>query len=387
MINKRKICVVTGTRAEYGLLKPVMEKIKNAENLELQIIVTGMHLLPEFGLTINEIKKDGFKIDAEVPIVIGGDEKISMAMSIGVGVIEISQALHILKPGIVIIFGDRFEALAAAIAASYTGKVVAHISGGDNPQAGYDEYARHAITKLSHIHFASTKKSAERIKKLGEKPEHVFVVGSTALDTIFNKKYKTRKEICQKYCFECSKPLALLVQHPLSINPENAKEEIRTTLEAIVDLNLQCVIIYPNVDPGGRRMIEIIEKYVKSYPNLFRAYKNLPFDEYLDLMKNVDVMIGNSSSGIIESPPFKLPVVNIGERQKGRERAINVIDVPYDKEKIKKAILKALYDKNFREKIKNCKNPYGDGKASERIVKILSSIEIDEKLLQKKLTY
>ena len=387
VVPKRKICVITGTRADYGLLKPLIEKIKDAKSLELQVLATGMHLLPEFGLTIKEIEKDGFKIDAEVPMIISGDEKISMVSSIGVGVIKIAQALDILDPDIVVILGDRFEAFSGAIAASFSGRIVAHLSGGDSAQAGYDEYARHAITKIAHFHFPTTKKSAERIIKLGEPKKYVFPVGSTSLDTILNKKLPSREYSCKKYHLKQNKPIILLVQHSVSANPEKAANEIQKTLEAVVKFDCQIIVIYPNVDPGGRRMIKIIEKFKKDYPRLIKGYKNLPFEDYLGLMRISEVMVGNSSSGIIEAPSFHLPVVNIGPRQKGRERADNIIDVDYDKKEIIEAIKKAIYDKKFRAEVKKCENPYGDGKTSERIVKILSEIKIGKRLLQKKITY
>lgn len=387
MRNKRKICVVTGTRAEYGILRALLKKIKESNKLRLQIIATGMHLLPEFGLTVKEIEKDGFKIDAKVPMIVKGDKKASMAMSIGVGIVGLTRAIEALDPDIVVVVGDRFEILAAAIAAAYSGRVVAHLSGGDSPRAGYDEYSRHAITKISHLHFPTTQKSAERIIKLGENPKHVFPVGSTAIDTILNEKIPPKEFLCEKYGLASNKPIILVVQHPVSTNPESAEREISVTLEAIVELGHQIVLIYPNVDPGGRKMIKVIKKFKQKYPDRIRAYESLPFIEYLGIMKIADVMVGNSSSGIIEAPSFKLPVVNIGSRQEGRERSQNVIDVGYDKDQIKKAINKALYDKKFKEKVKRCKNPYGDGKASERIVKILSKIKLDQKLLQKKITY
>ncbi len=384
---KRKISVITGTRAEFGLLKPVMAKIRDSDSFYLQTIVTGMHLLPEFGETMEELEKSSFRIDAKVPMIIGGDEKFSMAMSIGVGVIAITQTLEILNPDIVLTLGDRFETFAGVIAASYSGKVVAHLGGGDSPEAGYDEYTRHAITKISHIHFPSTAKSAERIIKMGENPKFVFPVGATALDSIVNRELPSRKELCKKYGIHPEEQFILLVQHPLSTDPYNARNEIMITLQAVIELGYHTVVVYPNVDPGGRKMIEAIEDFNQKYPDKIKTFRSLPFEDYLGIMKIASVMVGNSSSGIIEAPSFNLPVVNIGTRQRGRERAGNIIDVPYEKGKIKDAIQKALYDEEFKEKFRNCTNPYGDGKASDRIVEILSNIRIDKRLLQKKLTY
>ena len=383
----RKICVVTGTRAEYGLLKPIMMRIIQASGLRLQLVVTGMHLVKKYGFTVKEIRNDGFKIDAEVPIMAKGDTKTAMTVSIGTGIIKLTKVFDILKPDIVLVLGDRFEILAAAIAASYGGRIVAHISGGDNPRGGYDEYTRHAITKISHIHFPSTIQSAKRIRRLGEEGKRIFTVGSTALDTIFNIRFKNKLAVCKEYGLDIKKPIILLIQHPLSTVPENAGKEIKITLNSIVELGYQTIVIYPNSDPGGQRMIQVINRFAKEFPCLVMAYKNLSFVNYLNLMNTADVMVGNSSSGIIESSAFNLPVVNIGTRQKGRQRAENVIDVPHNAAKIKKAIKKALFNINFLNKVKKCKNPYGDGQASNRIVKILKGIKLNKDILHKKLIY
>ena len=379
--NRRKVCVVTGTRAEYGLLKPVMEGIRDSDRLELQIIATGTHLEEEFGSTKREIKKDGFKIDAEVPVIAKGDERLAMTISIGNGIKEMALVLEKLKPEIVVVLGDRYETLASAIAASYTGRLLVHLFGGDNPQAGYDEYTRHAITKMAHIHFPTTEKSGKRIIRMGENPKLVFCVGSTALDTIVNKKLPSKELLCNKYDIKPAYPLLLAVQHPLSTMPKEAKKGMRATMEAIDELGYQTILIYPNADPGGRAMIEVMKEFERR-PNI-KVYKSLPFEEYLGIMGMADVMIGNSSSGIMESASFHLPVVNIGTRQQGRERSENVLDVPHDKGSIKNAVQKALSDKGFRETVRNCKSPYGDGKASERIVKVLEEIIINKKLLKK----
>jgi len=387
MRDKRKICVVTGTRAEYGILKALLKKIKESNKLKLQIIATGMHLLPEFGLTVKEIEKDGFKVNAKVPTMAGGDDKASMAISIGAGIVGLTKAIEKPSPDIVVVFGDRFEMLAAAVAAAYSGRVVAHLSGGDSPRAGYDEYSRHAITKISHLHFPTTRTSAERIIKMGEDPKYVFTVGSTAIDTILNVKKPPKEFLCKKYNLDVDEPILLVVQHPVSTDPETAENQITITLAAVIELGYQVILIYPNADPGGRRIIKVIKKFKQKYPEKIHAYESLPFEDYLGIMKIADVMVGNSSSGIIEAPSFHLPVINIGLRQEGRDRSQNVIDVGHDKGQIKRAINKALHDKKFREKVGRCKNPYGDGKASERIVRILRKIKLEKKLLQKKITY
>lgn len=386
-MNRRKICVITGTRAEFGLLKPVMEKIRESESLELQVIATGMHLLPEYGNTISDISRSGIPIDARIPMTVAGDDKTAMSLSIGLGIISFTQTLNELNPDVVLILGDRFEIFSAAIAASFSGRVVAHLSGGDTLQAGYDEYTRHAITKISHIHFPSTEKSAHRIIKMGEDPKRIFIVGSTALDTILKKKLPSKKDLCKKYEIPFNDDFALVIQHSISTNPLQSQQQMEITLNSILELGLKMVVIYPNTDPGGRKIIETIGRFKEKQSDQIFAFKSVPFEDYLGMMKIASVMIGNSSSGIIESSSFHLPVVNIGDRQQGRERSCNILDTPHEKEKIKKAIIKALYDKKFNTSVMTCMNPYGNGKASEKIVKILSKIDLGEDILKKKITY
>ena len=380
---KRKILYITGTRADYGLMKSVLREIENHPKLELEVIATGMHLMPEFGMTINEIKKDGFKIH-EIAATYEQDNKQSMANFVGKFIQLLTDKVKKIKPDIIMVLGDRGEMLAGAIVGTYLTIPVAHIHGGDISST-VDEIVRHAITKLAHIHFPATEKSAERIIKMGEDPSNVFVVGAPGLDIILNENLIEPTKLSEKYNLDLSEPILLVIQHPVTTEVDDAPTQIRETLEAISELRYQTILIYPNADAGGRNMIEVIKEYEK-YP-FIKIFKNIPYKEYLSLMNIVSVMVGNSSSGIIEAPSFGLPVVNIGTRQEGRQRAENVIDVDYDKEEIKAAIKKALYDEEFKEKVKNCKNPYGDGKAGVRIADILSKIKIDKKLLQKKITY
>ncbi|MFW9777504.1 MAG: UDP-N-acetylglucosamine 2-epimerase [Candidatus Heimdallarchaeota archaeon] len=380
----KRVCVVTGTRAEYGLLKPVVEKIQKSDQMALQILVTGMHLLPDFGLTIKEIENDGYNIDAKVPIVVGGDNKLSMSVSIGLGVIAISQSLEILKPDVVVVLGDRFEIFAAAIAASYSGMVLAHLCGGDSPQGGYDEYTRHAITKIAHIHFPMTEKNAERILRMGENPANVHVVGYTSLDTILHTPLPAKDVLFHKYNLSTNKDLLVLVYHSLSTSPGMSAQEIAIILEVIITFDLQCLVVYPNVDPGGKSIVSEIRKYEKSHPDKIKGRKSLPYEDFLGFLNCAKVLVGNSSSGILESPSFHLPVVNIGTRQRGRERAGNVIDINLDKSEIETAVNKALFDQDFLDTIQTHENPYGDGQASDRIVKILEELQIRPELLSKR---
>ena len=379
----RKIAAVTGTRAEYGLSKSIFTAIQKHPNLELELIVTGMHLSKEFGYTFKEIKQDRFKT-AILNTLYSEDTGAAMTRTIGRCVLQLADTLENMKPDILLVLTDLGHTLAGAIAGAYMNIPVAHVHGGD-VSGTVDEPVRHAITKLSHIHFPATKKSAERIIKMGEEKWRVHVVGAPGLDTILNEKLIVREEIAKKYNLDLAKPVVLMVQHPVTTECDESAEQIRETLNAIVELKHQTVLIYPNADAGGRRMIKVIKKYEK-YP-FIKAFKSLPRKDYLSLMKVASVMVGNSSSGIVEAPSFHLPVINIGSRQEGRERAGNVIDVGYSKNGIINAIQKALYDKKFKAKVKKCKSPYGDGKASQRIVKILNEIKINKKLLQKRMTY
>jgi GDP/UDP-N,N'-diacetylbacillosamine 2-epimerase (hydrolysing) len=377
--------VLTGTRAEYGLLKPIMNAIKNDSFLNLSIIATGMHLSKEFGFSINEIIKDGFEINEKVKMNPEKDTGFSMAQAIGRGVIGIAYAIKKINPDLLLVLGDRIEVLSGVIATAYMNILIAHIHGGDITRGGHDESARHAISKFSHIHFTATKKSADRLQKMGEDNWRIFIVGAPCLDTILNINYLSKRDLVKKFNINPKKPFILLLQHAVSTEPEKAEFQITETLEALNEIKIQTITIYPNSDAGGRVIIKKIKEYEKY--SFQKSYKNLPQQEYLSLLKYASVLVGNSSSGIIESSSFKLPVVNIGIRQDGREKAKNVIDVNHDRIKIKKAVEKALYDKKFKEIVNNSKNPYGDGKTSERIVKILKNLKIDDKLIKKQISY
>ncbi len=381
-----KIAVVTGSRSEYGLLRPILAEIVKHPKLKLSLIVTGMHLSKKFGYTITDIEKDGFKIDAKIPISLNQDSVDAMAKSIGELTMKVVDVLRRINPDIVLLSGDRAEILAVAIAAVYMNIPIAHIHGGDKSMGGHlDDYVRHAIAKLSHIHFEATKKCAERIIRMGEEKERGYITGSPALDTVLRMKLPGKKILSKKYGFDPNKPLLLVVQNPVTTEVSKSGGQIKETMEALVRLKLPSVVIYPNSDAGARQMIDVIEKYRK-YP-FIKIYKSLPHENYLGLMGVAGVLLGNSTSGLIEAPSFHLPVVNIGSRQAGRERSANVADVGYNREKIVKTVKRALYDKKFRDRVKKCKNVYGDGTAAKKIVKVLSEIEITPELLRKKITY
>lgn len=385
-MKKKNIAVVTATRADYNYFRLIINKIRNSESLNLSLLVTGAHLLESYGKTIDVIKKDGIPITNVIEMYDEKDTSVgSQGKAIGRGIISFTKILSNLCPDLLLLLGDRYEPLAAAIAASTLLIPIAHIHGGDNVTRGQtDEQVRHAITKLAHIHFPATQKSAERIKLLGEEEWRIFNVGSPSIDHLSQMEFLNKQDICKKLELDKNRKIVICIQHPYIIEPELAGEQVKITLKVLKDLNLMCVIIYPNNDPGSNLILKQIDNY-KEYSN-FKIFKNLDYYNFYSLMQNADLLIGNSSAGIIESPIFKLPVVNIGDRNKGRETGENVIHAIHDYDEIKNAVIKAL-SKSFKDLCKKVKNPYGNGTASSQIVKILEKIEIDKKLLIKKLTY
>ena len=380
----RKIAVVTGTRAEYGYLNSLMKAIDKDNELKLIPIITGMHLLSDFGNTFRIVEND-FPKSVRIPMALNGDDLKDMANYLSSGIKNFAEYFYKSLPDIIVVLGDRSESLAASLAAMYLNIPIAHINGGDVSGGTIDESIRHAITKIAHIHLAHTQSNAERIKKMGEDEKRIFVTGALTLDTILNTKLKSKTEIFKKYNLNPNKKTFLVVQHPITTLKDRGYFQMKELFLAIDTLKEQTVILYPNCDAGGRKLISLIEKYEgKKYLHVF---KNLPHDDYLSFMKSVDLMIGNSSSGIIESPSFKIPVINIGNRQQGRDRSENIIDVEPEKNKILNVIDFALNNKDFLSKVGRCKNKFGDGRASQKIVKIFKDLKIDDKLIQKQITY
>jgi len=383
----RKIAVVTGTRAEFGILKPLLKKIVDSAGLELKLMVTGMHLLEKYGLTVNEVRENGFDIAAIVEMYIGDEKNPTYyGRSLARGIDKFTVTLSRMNPDILVVFGDRLEALAATLAASTLRILIAHIHGGDKTDSGHiDESIRHSITRFANLHFTATREHTQRLIKMGEEPWRIFEVGALGLDSILNQKPIPKDVLSNKLNLDFDKMLIVCIFHPVHLERETMGSQMHEILEAIKELGLQTVILYPNNDAGGQDIIAEIEKY-SSLP-FIRIFLTLPHLEYISLLRYANVLIGNSSSGIIEAPSLKLPVVNIGSRNVGREHADNVLFVDAKKEEILNAINICLYNEKFREKVKQCRNPYGDGKASDRIVKILSKVKIEPKLLRKKITY
>jgi UDP-N-acetylglucosamine 2-epimerase (non-hydrolysing)/GDP/UDP-N,N'-diacetylbacillosamine 2-epimerase (hydrolysing) len=384
-MSEKKICYITGTRADYGLMRSTLLKIK--EEFNLTLIITGMHLCPEYGYSLTDIRKDGFEHYYTVDMLLANDSAAAMAKSLGLAIIGITQILESVKPDILLVTGDRGEALAGTLAAAHLNIPVAHIHGGDQGDDGahIDDPIRHSITKFAHIHLAATQKSADRLLKMGEEPWRIHLVGSPAVDDLLSDDFYSRDFLEKKYGLDLSRPFILAIQHPSLTQIDQAEKQITETLEALREINLQTILIYPNSDAGGRKMIKIIEKYEKY--DFLKTFKNLPRKDYLSLMKLASVMVGNSSSGTIDAPIFRLPVVNVGTRESVRENAGNKIFVTNDRKEITGAIKKALSDKKFLAHVEKCRSPYGNGKAGEKIVKILKKVKIDNKLLEKHLTY
>lgn len=377
----RKICVLTGTRAEYGLIKPLLKEIKSCPQLKLYLIVTGMHLLKGFGLTERIILKDGFKIYARLKIFKEKQTPLDMSLALGKAIVSFAKILHCLKPDILLLVADRIEMLAAALASLALGIPIFHLCGGER-SGSIDESIRHALTKIAHIHLANTKVSKERILKMGEEPWRVYNVGTLGVSHRELKRLPTREQIAARFNLDSKKPLFILLQHPVVEEARQAGSQMRSTLEAIKRLKEQTLIIYPNNDPGAEEIIKVIQEYA-GLP-FIRIAKNLERETFLGLLKIASLMMGNSSAGIIEAPFFGLPVINVGSRQDLRERAENVFDVNYDTQEIIKAvrrIQKTGYKKIFKA------NPYKNINTEKKIVHILKNIILDDKLLRKRFTY
>ena len=393
---KRKVAIFTGNRAEYGLQVPILKEIIKNKNLEYFLIVSGAHLDPSFGKTVNEIKEDGFKIHETINLNSGGENLISTANSIGKGVIEITKILGKYKPDIFIVYADRFETFAAAIASSQTNTVTAHIEGGDITQGGaLDDNVRHAITKLSHLHFTTNEQARNRILAMGEEKWRVHTVGYPGIDLINASDFTSTTEIESKIQINIDKPIIIYTQHSVTNKYTMADQQLKPALKAISKLvairDIQCILTYPNNDAGGKNIFLSLEKFCSENNNI-SLYQSLGRKLYwglLNLAKNPKYRIacvGNSSSGIKETPAFGCPVVNIGTRQSGRLKGNNVLDCDYDELQIYNSIYKCLFDEKFRNFCRNSLNPYGIGNAGKKIVDIISTIDIDDNLLTKKMT-
>ena len=369
----RKICVITGTRAEYGLLYNLMKSIKNNANLELQVVATGMHLSPEFGLTYKEITKDGFTINKKIEMLVSADTPSAISKSTGLGIIGFADAFAELKPDIVILLGDRYETLAVACAAIFQRIPIGHISGGETTTGAFDEAIRHAITKMSWWHFVGANEYKNRVIQLGEDPKRVHLVGGMGVDYIKKTNLLKKHDLQKLLGFNFGKKNILVTFHPVTLENNKSEKQFLELLNFLKTLkNTQIIFTCPNSDTDNRVINQLIEKYVSKYSNNSISFTSMGQLNYVSTLQYVDAVIGNSSSGLTEAPTFNIGTINIGDRQKGRLKADSVIDCLPNKESINNAI-KKLYSKSFQKKLTFVKNPYGDGDATEKIMKILTN--------------
>jgi len=377
----RKICVFTGTRADYGLLKPLMKAIQKEQNLKLQILVSGSHLSSEFGNTYKEIKEDGFNIDEKIENLLLSDSSTGIAKSTGLGIIGYADSLDRLQPNICIVLGDRFEALAFAYT-SFVKKIpLVHISGGEITEGALDDSIRHSITKFAHIHLVATKEYKKRVIQLGEDPSRVYNVGEIGLigmrDNLLSK-----QEFEKSINFKLNKKNILFTYHPETLDTKNIKKNIKEILSALSKLeNTNIIFTKANADEGGKIINKELEKFVRNYKNSV-LFDSLGRKRYLSALQFMDIVMGNSSSGLVEVPSFKIATINIGDRQKGRIKAQSVIDVKVDKNEILNAI-NQIYTKEFQDKLKTIKNPYEKNDTLPFIIKLLKNINL-EKIINKK---
>jgi GDP/UDP-N,N'-diacetylbacillosamine 2-epimerase (hydrolysing) len=379
---KKKILIVTERRADYSKFRPVIKKIQESKKLDYYLIVTGSHLLKEHGKTINEIKKDGFKIKSKFFMYRknNNDSGAEMVLSLSRAIQKLTPIIEKLKPDIILSGFDIGANFAASMIGAHMNIPVAHIEGGE-VTGTIDEPIRHSITKFSHLHFTTNKTAQSRLIKMGENPNFIFNVGNSSLDEIIKLQKISREKISQQFKLDPKKPYMVILQHTVTSEIDSVEQFIKETLNAVMESNMQAIIIHGNADAGGKRITKIIKNY-----NI-KQFNSLSFETYINLLRHSSVLLGNSSSGIMEAPFLKIPSINIGTRQKGRLRQKSIIDVGYDKNQIKKAIDKSVNNKQFLNKIRLQHTPYGNGHTSEKIVKILEKINLKEIPIQKKLMY
>ena len=371
----KKVIVVTGTRAEYGLLRWVIDGIAKSNLLELQLCVTGMHLSPEFGLTFQEIEKDGYQIDSKVEMLLSADTSSAVTKSMGLGLIGFADELNKLKPDLMLILGDRYEIMCAAMAATVARIPIAHLHGGEATEGCIDEAIRHSITKMSHLHFVAAEEYRRRVIQLGENPKRVFCVGGMGIDNILKLDLLSKQELEYALDFELGTKSMLVTFHPVTLEGNTSGSQMRELLNSLSEFKDHKIIFtMPNADTDGREIFVLIENFCLDNNNC-RAYTSLGQLRYLSCLKYVDVVVGNSSSGLLEVPSFLIPTVNIGDRQKGRLKAESIIDCEPEKSQITDSIKRAV-SSEFKEFCKHAKNPYGNGGASELIIREIEDIEL-----------
>ena len=378
----KKFLFVTGSRGEWGYIRPLLRLIQRRDDAAYSICATNMHLLPVYGMTLKEIEADGFTVDDKIYMSLDGYDHFTMAKSLGIFSQSFVDVVLRVKPDWIVLAGDRGEQLAAAMVGAYTYTPVAHIQAGEK-SGNIDGTARHAIARLSHLHFAANEDAAERLRKSGEEQFRIHTVGAPMLDELYQGEETGIDELCKKYNFDRTRPYVLIIQHPVTEEMHSATEQIHATMDALDAFDMPKIVILPNNDAGSNLIRHGI--FQKKHGTVY-TFSNLPRRDYIGLMKNAKCMVGNSSSGIIEAPVYKVPVVNIGRRQDQRLQAHNVINCSNSAIEIVKAAQQAM-SPAFRKKINDCSSPYGDGKASERILEILFSLPRNDQLLRKQLTF
>ncbi len=374
---RRKICVVTGSRAEYGLLYWLMKEIQDDSALELQVIVTGMHLSPEFGLTWKQVEQDGFIIHRKVEMLLSSDTPVGISKSIGLGVIGFADALECLQPDVLVVLGDRFEIFAACQATMTHRIPIAHIHGGEITEGAVDDAIRHAITKMSHLHFTATESYRQRVIQLGEQPQRVFNAGAPGLDNIFRLQLLDKPQLEQAIGFKLGKRNLLVTFHPVTLENATAASQFGNLLKALDCFDDSHIIFtQPNADADGRVIIDMIEQYRQRFPERIASFVSLGSLRYLSALKYMDAVVGNSSSGLIEAPAFKIGTINVGDRQKGRLCADSVIHCEPEVDAIVQAFNR-LFSEKFQESLKTVENPYGNSGASAEIKELLKSQSLD----------
>jgi UDP-N-acetylglucosamine 2-epimerase (non-hydrolysing)/GDP/UDP-N,N'-diacetylbacillosamine 2-epimerase (hydrolysing) len=388
----RRVAVFTGNRSEYGLQYPVLRAIAEDDRLDYALIVAGAHLDDRFGRTAGEIEGDGFRVARQIAMEAPDDSLHGTTHVIGTGVVRIGAALAELRPDLLLVYGDRLESFAAAIAGTQMGIPTAHVEGGDYTDGGaLDDSVRHAVTKLAHLHFTTNREAAARVLALGEEPWRVFEVGLPALDLIAQGLYATADEVRARFALPADRPLLVVTQHAVATQWEEAGDQVRPLLHALsyaaAEWGCQALVTFPNNDAGGRRILAELRGFERVKPQGIHLVPSLGRFYYHGALAIAAACVGNSSSGIKETPAFRCPAVDIGTRQRGRLRAGNVLHADYDEAQIRAAIGRCLFDEAFRAEVASCHNPYGSGNAGARIAGTLATVPLDRRLVQKRHTY
>lgn len=382
-MSNRTIAILTAGRSDFGRYRPVLSEISGKDHLKLRLLVTGGHYSPSFGHTIDEIEESGFTWEPGLEMTLDADTPGAVGKSIGIGALSLSQAFSYERPDLLVILGDRYEMLAGACAAIGFNIPIAHMHGGAVTEGAIDELVRHALTKMSHIHFAACEEYGKRILQMGEEPWRVHITGAPILDGLKKQAQMSLEKISERLDIDLQKPPILVCFHPVTVESGQSGSHIANLLNALDQIDEQIIITYPNVDHGRAIIISALESFAKANPERIQILKNAGTKLYTSILANAQVLVGNSSSGIVEAATFETPVVNIGTRQHGKVKPNNVIDCDYESSAILDAINKAK-EPVFRRNLIGMKNPYGDGKSGPRIAKILETILIDDKLLRKK---